>query len=506
MGRPLLLQIAVSGALCLGCGSGPAWSTEGPIQAVYATYLGGNGMDQTREVIPYPDGSALVVGATHSTDLMTTEGAFQRSYAGDDPALGHPGIFGGDAYLARLAPDGRSIERATYFGGSKQERGAYGIELDGAGNVVIGGATRSEDLPTTPGAFQPKYGGGKADAFVAKLTADLDRLLWCTYVGGSGEDWPRGGIALDAEGNVFSVGRTDSTDLPAPGGVVARPGRSADDSDMMVFAVSGDGSRLVTAAAVGGSDWDGSIGLRIRPNGGLVLSGHTGSPDFPVRPDAPQTELGGEHDGFVAELSPDGTEVRRATYLGGRGDEYPEHRVWLAADGSTVASGFTGSPEYPWATRRVPEDSGDGDAFVARYSESGELVASVLLGGSGSEFLMMPVQDEAGNVYAVGYTTSEDFPVTPGALQPRYGGGNGDAVLVVLSPGLDEIRYATYLGGSGHDFARGLARTDDGHLYLVGVTESDDFPVTPGAVQPNRGQRSDGFVVKLRIREGHRFE
>ena len=181
MGRSSLLRVALSGALLWGCGSGgPVWSTEGPVEVVFSTYLGGNAIDQMREVVPYPDGSALVLGATHSTDLTVTDGAYQKAYAGDDPSLGHPGIFGGDAYLARLAPDGRSIERATYFGGSKQERGAYGIELDRAGNVVIGGATRSSDIPTTEGAFQRTYGGGLADAYVAKLSPDLDRLLWAT--------------------------------------------------------------------------------------------------------------------------------------------------------------------------------------------------------------------------------------------------------------------------------------------------------------------------------------
>ena len=143
----------------------------------YATYFGGSGAEDAREVIVYPDGSVLVGGQTNSPDLPVTEGVVQSRYAGDDPALGHSGIYGGDCYLLRLDPDGRKILAATYFGGSKQERSVYGMALDGAGNVVITSATRSPDLPTTKGCFQPKYGGPPADWMVAKLSADLTRLV-----------------------------------------------------------------------------------------------------------------------------------------------------------------------------------------------------------------------------------------------------------------------------------------------------------------------------------------
>ena len=92
----------------------------------YATYLGGSQWDQAREVIPASDGSVLVGAQTSSADMPTSAGSVQPKYAGDDPRLGHGGVFGGDCYLARLSPDGRQIVAATYFGGSKQERNVYG--------------------------------------------------------------------------------------------------------------------------------------------------------------------------------------------------------------------------------------------------------------------------------------------------------------------------------------------------------------------------------------------
>ena len=118
----------------------------------YATYLGGAEFDQAREVIVYPHGSLLVGMQACSTGMLTTPGVIQPKYAGDDPALGHGGVYGGDCYLVRVSPEGGRILAATYFGGSKQERNVYGMALDHSGNVVITSATRSPDLPTTPGA------------------------------------------------------------------------------------------------------------------------------------------------------------------------------------------------------------------------------------------------------------------------------------------------------------------------------------------------------------------
>ena len=134
-------------------------------------------------MIPLPDGSVLVGAQTCSADMPTTDGVVQPTYAGDDPKLGHAGVYGGDCFLARLSPDGRKITAATYFGGSRQERNVYGMQLDRAGRVVITSMTRSFDLPTTKGCFQPKHGGGRGSIFVAKLSADLDQLVWCTYLG-----------------------------------------------------------------------------------------------------------------------------------------------------------------------------------------------------------------------------------------------------------------------------------------------------------------------------------
>ncbi len=474
-----------------------ALAAEGRFKIAYATYLGGNHWEEAREIIVYPDGSVLVGAHVCSSGLPTTPGCFQPNYAGDDPTGGPGGIVGGDLYLARLSPDGGEILAGTYFGGSKQERSVYGMELDSKANIVVACLTRSADAPTTPGCFQPKFAGA-VDMLVAKLSPDLKKLLWCTYVGGSRDDSPRGGLAVGSDDTVYVVGTTNSSDFPTTQGVV-QP-RLNGPRDSAIVKLRSDGSGLVLGTLLGGTGEDDAImGVRLDGAGNIYVAGHTKSVDFPVTAGAPQPKLGGQSDCYLAKLSNDGSRVLYATYLGGQGNEFAEHRPWLTPDGCFILVGPTLSADFP-TTEGVfqREAKGTGDGFVTKLSADGKrFVFSTRLGGTAGENLLMPTVDEKGNIWVVGSTSSRDFPVTPDALQPKYGGGQQDGLLAVLSPDGSKLLYATYLGGSGDEGIRSIALGPKGEVYLVGNTTSPDFPVTPGALQPKLGGDYDAFIVKL---------
>lgn len=502
----LHLALPLTGSTSSPAGSAQAqergFFSESGYEIAYATYLGGNAWDQAREIIPYPDGTVLVGGMTASSNMPTTPGVVQPHYAGDDPALGHGGVYGGDAFLVRLSPHGEKIVTATYFGGSKQERGVYGMLLDSRGNIVIGSATRSADLPTTQGSYQPTYGGGQADMYAAKLTPDMTRILWCTYVGRAKTDWPRGGLALDREDNVYLVGGTDSNDFPTTGGAVQRERKG--ERDAAIVKLSADGAKLLFSTLLGGSGWDGLMGIHVDPQGSVYVAGHTRSADFPVTPGAAQAEYAAQSDCFVAKLARNGN-LTYATYLGGRDNEFAEHRPWLADDGTVLVTGVSSSSDFPTtpgAFQRTP--GGKTDGFVTKIASDGRsFVFSTRLGGrSGGEFFLMPTPDRNGNIFVVGHSTSADFPITPNALQATFGGGRGpqqgDGILAVLSPDGSRLLYATYLGGDGDDLIRSMALGPDGEVYLVGSTTSANFPVTARAVQAKfSGGTADAFVVKL---------
>ncbi len=494
--RCLLLYLCFAPCCLLGADGGAT-----PRHRIaYATYLGGPEWDEAREVIVTRDGSALIGAQTNSPTMPVTSGALQPKYAGDDPHLGHGGVYGGDCYVARFSPDGSRVVAATYLGGSKQERNVYGMALDSQGNIVITTATRSLDAPTTPGCFQPKFRGGQSEMLVAKLSSDLQRLIWCTYVGGSGDDSPRGGLTLDEQDGVYVVGTSNSANFPTTPGVCQPHLNGPHDS--AVVKLKADGSGLVFSTLLGGSGEDDAImGVRLDAAGNIYVAGHAKSSDFPVTPEAAQPRSGGLSDSYFAKLAPDASRILYATYLGGSGQEFSEHRPWLASDGSMLLAGYCGSrdfPTTPGAYQRQLEGSGDG--LLVKLSPDGtRFDFSTLLGGSGTDNLLMPTVDARGNIWVVGNAGSPDFPVTPDAWQQTYGGGQQDGVVAMFSPDGARLLYASYLGGSGEEMVRSITFGPEGSIYLVGHTSSPDFPVTPAAVQSKfGGGTADAFVVKLR--------
>ncbi|MGO8796140.1 MAG: SBBP repeat-containing protein [Candidatus Sulfotelmatobacter sp.] len=133
---------------------------------------------------------------------------------------------------------------------------------------------------------------------------------------------------------------------------------------------------------------------------------------------------------------------------------------------------------------------------------------STYLGGSNNDYGTALAVDSSGSAYLTGYTGSTNFPVTPDAFQVTCGGGCAgstyDAFVTKLDPTGSYLVYSTYLGGSGDDYGQGIALDASGDAYIVGQTLSANFPVTPGAFQPQCGGGSgktcpggDIFITEL---------
>ncbi|MEX0885470.1 MAG: hypothetical protein WD009_03430 [Phycisphaeraceae bacterium] len=482
--------LAITAAL-----AGSAMAQSYDFEVGFSTYFGGSQDEEARAIRVTDDGALLIGGQTHSANLPVTAGAIQSTYAGEPAGSGHPGQVGGDLFLLRLAGDGSTVEAATYLGSSKQERNTYGFELAPDGNLIVSSISRGNDFPTTAGAYQTNYGGGSADSVVAKVSPDLETLIWSTYVGGNGEDWARGGIALTPEGDVILVGRTSSSNFHARGGAYASPSSGWDAN---VIKLAGDGGSLEWVSRFGGSGNEALIGTAVGDNGQIYVFGHTWSSNFPTTAGAFQSSRSGDVDAFITSLAADGS-LTYATYLGGSVGEFAEHRPLLNDDGSLILTGFTNSPDFPTTDNAFQSTRpGNATGFIAQLNADGsDLDWATYLGGSGTEVFLYPTRDGSGNIMFVGGTSSTNFPVTDNALQKTYGGGPEDGVFGIISADGSELLYATYIGGSGEDLIRGLELGPNGEVYLVGKTNSNNFLTTENAAYRNRTGGFDAFVIQL---------
>ena len=172
---------------------------------VYATYLGGNGLEggETHNLALFPDGAAVVAAFTRSTNWPVTPGALQTSHA--------DGGARGDALLAVVNPSGSALTAVTYLGGQGEDA-FEGVAVDSQGRIVVSGSTNATTWPTTPDAVRTGP-SGEGDGFVTVLDRSLSRLIYSTLVGGSSGDALRS-IAVSPDGRLLSGGTSASTDAP----------------------------------------------------------------------------------------------------------------------------------------------------------------------------------------------------------------------------------------------------------------------------------------------------
>jgi hypothetical protein len=385
---------------------------------------------------------------------------------------------------------------STYLGGSNGDTG-QGIAVDSAGNAYVTGYTTSANFPTTVGAFQTAPGGRFfSDAFVTKLNPTGSGVIYSTYLGGTGDDAGMG-IAVDALGNAYVTGGTDSTNFPTTSGAFQiAPGGG---SDAFVTKLNPTGSGLIYSTYLGGSGQDYCSGIVVDTSGNVYLTGATtAATNFPTTAGAFHTAYGGgPEDAFVTKLNPTGSGLIYSTYLGGNNDDL-DRGIAVDSAGNAYVTGFTKSTNFPTTVGAFQTAFGGGaDAFVTKLNPTGSgLIYSTYLGGSGTDGCSDIAVDTSGNAYVTGGTTSTDFPTTAGAFQTALVVRTIDAFVTKLNPTGSALIYSTYLGGNNLDQSSGIAVDSAGNAYVTGSTDSTDFP-TMNAIQAILGGNLDAFVTVM---------
>ncbi|PLS75851.1 MAG: hypothetical protein CYG61_04710 [Actinobacteria bacterium] len=379
------------------------------------------------------------------------------------------------------------LSYSTWLGGGGADVG-FGLAVAPDGSAFVAGETASTNFPTkgsvscgtTTSSYQCDQ--GRNDAFVAKLNPTGSALVYATYLGGSKEDLAHR-LALDADGNAYLAGGTNSAD---------DPGTTAVEAGFPTTANAFDGT----------CGTDGYCNAFLYDPANCTVTGGC--------PTTAQWDI------FLAKLNAAGDSLLYSTFLGGSGEDHnvpgtalPGH-LGVAVSGTRAYIGAnTGSSDYPVTAGAAQSTCGTAaiagcdnhhlDAVVTvldtAQSGAGSLVYSTYLGGSGNEDVKSIAVDRRGDAFVTGITTGYDdgaggrtnnFPTTASALQPTYKGGVSDAFVARLDPttsGPSSLVYSTYLGGGGTDQGWGVA-VHNSQALVTGFTDSGDDPATPAADGP----------------------
>jgi hypothetical protein len=384
---------------------------------------------------------------------------------------------------------------STYLGGSGGDNGS-GIAVDQAGNSYVIGTTASLDFPVGNLPRPPRR--GYSDAFVTKLNAAGSSIVYSAFIGGGSIDVGND-VAVDASGNVYVTGRTDSLDFPAVKPLQQFKG----GMDAFVAKLDPAGSKLIYSTCLGGSGGDIAYKIALDSSGNAYVTGETSSPDFPVF-NAVQPVIGSTtgnpagggyfSDAFVTRLSAAGSAAVYSTYLGG---DFHDIGNGIAVDpsGAAYVTGQTESTDFPVVNAYQPRmGGGQCDAFVVKVNPGGGVLGySTYLGGTNDDAGRSIAVEPSGRTTVTGWTKSRDFPIL-NAIQATYPSepqswpGLGSMAFVTrLNPAGSGLVYSTYLGGSNGESGTGIAVDRSGNAFVTGLTGSVDFPVV-NAAQPSPGE------------------
>jgi hypothetical protein len=484
---------------------------------LWSSFVGGNDQDYIYGIAvdSASPANVYITGQTWSSDLPLSPSLYPN-YGG-----------GGDAFLMKLTqptPNSVQVAWSTYLGGSNYDFGTgVCVTADAAHDPVAVGYTYSYTapgvFPTTPGAY--KTSALSIETYVTRVKSDGSGVVYSTFLGGNTTDYgraiaPGGGTQA---GTVYVTGQTFSSDFPFS--ATAYKKTASTTPDAFVSRLSADGKILEASTYVSGSGTDDGKGIVVLSGfggtvNGVYVTGNTTSPDLPLPP--PPTinrSLGGQQDAFLTKFSMDLATCSWTTFVGGSVALADSQGTAIAIDPSTpnmiYVTGYTTSLDFPVQAPAPPGTAdlsigGTQDVFIAKIltNAGGAPVVqwSTYLGGSQSEWASAIAVDSGGFVYVVGQTTSPDFPLVAG---PGAGGsvadnvfsGGSEAFVTQLQPN-GTFYYSTFLGGSGTDYAKGIAVDSGFNAFITGYTTSSNFPLL-NAFKTIPSTLPEVFVVKLSV-------
>jgi hypothetical protein len=443
-----------------------------PLVLVYSSYLGGYSSDLAESIAEDKTGAIYIAGCTKSMDFPPYHVSNPRN----------------DFFVTKLSPDGQTLIYSDFFpvGLAATE---VALAVDGKGSAYLVGSTSSRSFPVK-NAFQTTNNGYN-DVFFLKLTPNGKGLVFSSYLGGSQYETGMN-IALDALGNVYIAGMTNSPDFPTRKAYQRTPGGNL---DIFVSKFTPDGTSLVYSTYLGTSAYEDIGGLAVDDAGAAYIAGITENRKFPVKNAFQPKYGGGSRDCFITKLSYAGNQLVYSSFLGGSGSETCNG---LAVDeaGAAYLTGLVSGP-FPIKNAFQKSRKGSNDVFVTKVAPDGSsLVYSTYLGGAGSDGSAGIAVDGDGKAYVGGWTYSRNFPLK-NAYQTGLKGSN-DGFVTVFSPEGKSLISSTYLGGSYKEGCYAINLSADGKILVAGWTNSLDFPTLKPYQKSLKGD-DDGFMLVFKL-------
>ncbi len=505
------------------------------ISIVYTTFLGGNGADKSNSVAVDSSGNVYVGGT--STDITTFPEATTCNDVTSSTCGGASSGATSNLFVAKINPNGGAtgLVYLTFIGGSGDDQGGM-IALDNSANppnLAILGWTTSTDFPVTVTSGNPGSSlDGSSDMTVTDLNGAGNALNYSEYYGGSGAEATQGyaGIATDSSGDVFITSDTSSADLltaisPTTTGFQSTYGGGASDGFLAEFTAST--GTLAYATYFGVDATVASTSIALDSSGHAYIAGSTSLPatNFPTTNGFSGGPSGGSSDAFIMQINPtSGGGIIYASTFGGSGSD---QAFAIALDTSSppdaYITGTTQSSDFiptSGVTNAGYQTSlnGAGNAFLAVVSQTNatptvtSLQYETYLGGTGSDSGQGIAVVSPSQVYVVGKTTSNNFPVLC-SLQSFT--GTQDAFLAELNPTMSSassLIYTSFLAGSASTEANAVATDSSGDAIVAGDTTSNDYPLVTGApqtgIQPtcmscgSSPAESDAFLTTVTLPSG----
>lgn len=323
----------------------------------------------------------------------------------------------------------------------------------------------------------------------------IDPLLASTFMGDGGNDWGNA-IAVDESGNVFVTGYSWSDHFPTTPGSFDESFNGVKEAFVSKF--DNDLSTLLVSTFIGGSSWDNGLSVIVETTGEVIISGATGSSNFPMAGASyDNTYNGGSNDVFVCKLDNDLSTLIVSTFIGGGDDDYG-YDLTVDNAGNVFVTGRTESTNYP-ANGGFDNTFNGGfeDVFVSKLNNGlTALLASTYIGGSTDEGADAIITDNAGNVFISGFTYSGDFPFA-GMPYDSTHNGSGDIFIAKFNNDLSLLSSATFIGGSNFEESHAITLDSAQNVFIAGYTGSPEYPSTPGVYDATFNGNHDAIITKL---------